>query len=46
MVEQKMREFDDFLASKNMEIFAREKSTLIGEAGNQEWIYMVKKLNK
>lgn len=43
IVEQKMREFDNFLASKNIEILVREKSTLVGEAGNQEWVYMVKK---
>lgn len=45
IVNQKMRGFEDFLASKNMDILAREKSTLIGEAGNQEWVYMVKKRN-
>lgn len=43
IVEQKMREFEKILTSKNIKILTKEKSILIGEAGNQEWIYMIQK---
>ncbi|NRH20652.1 TlyA family RNA methyltransferase [Candidatus Gracilibacteria bacterium] len=43
IVEQKMIEFETILSLKNIQIVAKEKSTLIGEAGNQEWIYMIQK---
>lgn len=43
IVEQKMKSFEDFLISMQTEILACEKSTLMGEAGNQEWIYMIQK---
>ena len=42
IVEMKMREFEDLLKLKHMSILKKEKSSLIGEAGNQEWIYMLK----
>jgi predicted rRNA methylase YqxC with S4 and FtsJ domains len=38
-----MKSFEDFLISMQTEILACEKSTLMGEAGNQEWIYMIQK---
>ncbi len=41
IVEIKMREFEEMLKLKNMSILKKEKSSLIGEAGNQEWIYML-----
>ncbi len=43
IVGQKMDAFEKLLVSKNITILIREKSTLTGEAGNQEWIYMVQK---
>lgn len=43
IVEQKMKEFENLLISKNTQILTKEKSTLMGEAGNQEWIYMIQK---
>jgi 23S rRNA (cytidine1920-2'-O)/16S rRNA (cytidine1409-2'-O)-methyltransferase len=43
IVEQKMDAFEKLLISKNITILVREKSTLTGEAGNQEWIYMIQK---
>lgn len=42
-VERKMEEFEVILSLKHIQILAKEKSTLIGEAGNQEWIYMIQK---
>lgn len=41
IVEMKMREFEKLLDCKNTQILKKEKSSLIGEAGNQEWIYML-----
>jgi 23S rRNA (cytidine1920-2'-O)/16S rRNA (cytidine1409-2'-O)-methyltransferase len=41
IVEMKMREFEKLLDCKNIRILKKEKSSLIGEAGNQEWIYML-----
>lgn len=43
IVETKMKEFEELLALRNMEIIKKEKSSLIGEAGNQEWIYLLQK---
>jgi 23S rRNA (cytidine1920-2'-O)/16S rRNA (cytidine1409-2'-O)-methyltransferase len=43
IVEEKMRKFEEMLSSKSIVILNKEKSTLIGESGNQEWIYMIKK---
>lgn len=43
IVEEKMKEFEKMLSSKNILIRNREKSTLMGEAGNQEWIYQIQK---
>ncbi len=38
-----MKEFENLLVTKNMHILKKEKASLIGEAGNQEWIYMIQK---
>jgi 23S rRNA (cytidine1920-2'-O)/16S rRNA (cytidine1409-2'-O)-methyltransferase len=43
IVEKKLTEFEQFLTEQNCQIIARGKSTLIGEAGNQEWVYWIKK---
>lgn len=37
------KKFEKFLEKNNIAIIATEKSTLIGEAGNQEYVYYVKK---
>lgn len=42
-VDQKMEEFEEMLHLKNTTIHLRQKSTLIGEAWNQEWIYLIQK---
>jgi len=42
IIASKMQEFEDILMLKNMDILAKEQSTLKGEAGNQEWIYIIK----
>jgi 23S rRNA (cytidine1920-2'-O)/16S rRNA (cytidine1409-2'-O)-methyltransferase len=41
IVEERMKEFEVLLDSRYMNIIKKEKSSLIGEAGNQEWIYML-----
>lgn len=43
MVDKKMAEFESLLVSKNCTIFTRKPSSLMGEAGNQEWIYLIEK---
>ena len=43
VVEAKMIEFEELLVLRNIVIIKKEKSSLIGEAGNQEWIYMLQK---
>ncbi len=43
IVEFKMKEFENLLSLKNMRVLKKQKSSLIGEAGNQEWIYMLQK---
>ncbi len=43
VVESKMIEFEELLVLRNIVIIKKEKSSLIGEAGNQEWIYMLQK---
>lgn len=43
IVDEKMKEFEDLLGLKNMVTIKKEKSSLIGEAGNQEWIYMLQR---
>lgn len=43
IVEMKMGEFEELLVSRDIQILKKEKSSLIGEAGNQEWIYMIQK---
>ncbi len=43
IVDEKMKEFEVMLHSKNCTILEKGKSSLMGEAGNQEWIYMIQK---
>lgn len=43
IVEEKMREFESHIIQKNLNILEVKKSSLMGEAGNQEWIYLVQK---
>ena len=43
IVDEKMKEFEIILHAKNCSILEKEKSSLMGEAGNQEWIYMIQK---
>lgn len=43
IVDEKMKEFERILHTKNCSILEKEKSSLMGEAGNQEWIYMIQK---
>ncbi len=43
IVEEKMKQFEILLINKHIQIVAKEKSTLMWEAGNQEWIYMIQK---
>ncbi|MBP9780181.1 TlyA family RNA methyltransferase [Candidatus Gracilibacteria bacterium] len=43
IVDEKMKEFEVMLHSKNCSILEKVKSSLMGEAGNQEWIYMIQK---
>lgn len=43
VVASKMKEFEDLLTHRDMNILKKEKSSLIGESGNQEWIYMIEK---
>lgn len=41
----KMTEFENVLNEKNMRIIKKIASSLKGEAGNQEWIYYIKKMD-
>lgn len=43
IIDQKMKEFEVMLHSKNCSILQKQKSSLMGEAWNQEWIYMIQK---
>jgi predicted rRNA methylase YqxC with S4 and FtsJ domains len=43
IVDEKMKEFENTLREKQIYILKKEKSSLIGESGNQEWIYMIQK---
>lgn len=43
IIEKKLTEFGKFLTEQDCYIIAKEKSTLIGEAGNQEWVFWIKK---
>ena len=43
IVLRKQKEWEDFVIANNCEILQKEKSTVIGEAGNQEWLYLIKK---
>ena len=42
---QRQKEWENFVLSSNCEILQKEKSTVIGEAGNQEWLYFLKKIH-
>ncbi len=41
--EQMGKLFETLLIDKDIQILIQQKSTLMGEAGNQEWIYMIQK---
>lgn len=41
-----MGNFENFLHENNFEILQKEKSVLIGEAGNQEWVYALQNIQK
>jgi 23S rRNA (cytidine1920-2'-O)/16S rRNA (cytidine1409-2'-O)-methyltransferase len=43
IVAEKMSKFEQFLKEQDCQVIQKEKSTLIGEAGNQEWIYWIKR---
>ena len=43
IVTKRQKEWEDFLKSHNCEILQKEKSTVIGEAGNEEWMYSLRK---
>lgn len=43
-VSRAMQVFEEYIKDKNCVILAKEKSCLIGEAGNQEWVYWIKKI--
>lgn len=43
IVSKKMKSWEDFVLSHDCSIISKEKSSLIGEAGNQEWIYWIRK---
>lgn len=43
IIEKKQKEWEEFIKSNNCEILQKEKSTVIGEAGNVEWMYWIKK---
>ena len=43
IIEASLREFISFLASSDYIVIYEEKSTVIGEAGNQEWMMWMKK---
>jgi len=38
-----MQLFEKYINEKNSIILAKEKSSLMGEAGNQEWLYWIRK---
>jgi predicted rRNA methylase YqxC with S4 and FtsJ domains len=44
IVTKRQKEWEDFLRSHNCEILQKEKSTVIGEAGNEEWMYFIRKI--
>lgn len=43
IVIKKMQEWEEFLVYNNCKISQKEKSTVIGEAGNEEWLYLIEK---
>jgi 23S rRNA (cytidine1920-2'-O)/16S rRNA (cytidine1409-2'-O)-methyltransferase len=42
-VSRAMETFEERIKERNCTILAKEKSCLIGEAGNQEWVYWIRK---
>jgi 23S rRNA (cytidine1920-2'-O)/16S rRNA (cytidine1409-2'-O)-methyltransferase len=38
--------WEEFVKNSNCEILHQEKSTVVGEAGNQEWLYLIRKYKK
>lgn len=45
LVIEKMKDWEEFVKSNNCEVLQKNKSSVIGEAGNEEWLYYVKKLS-
>ncbi|GAB0175135.1 MAG: TlyA family rRNA (cytidine-2'-O)-methyltransferase [Candidatus Altimarinota bacterium] len=45
-VKKKQLEWEFFLCENNCKILQKEKSTVLGEAGNVEWLYLIKKMEK
>ncbi len=43
IIDRYLLQWEQFLNENNCEILQKEKSSLIGEAGNQEWIYFLEK---
>ncbi len=43
VVENAMKKWEIFLESSSCEVLQKEKSSVIGEAGNEEWLYWIKK---
>ena len=43
IIEKAMKIWEDSLVSYNCEILQKEKSSVIGEMGNEEWLYLIKK---
>jgi 23S rRNA (cytidine1920-2'-O)/16S rRNA (cytidine1409-2'-O)-methyltransferase len=41
---QALQEFEKLIKEKHCKLLAKEKSCLIGEAGNQEWVYWIRKI--
>lgn len=44
VVLQKQNEWESFMKENNCKILHKEKSSLIGEAWNQEWVYLIRKI--
>lgn len=46
IVHAKMTEFENIVHAKSLSIVTKTASSLKGEAGNQEWIYYIKKMDR
>lgn len=43
IIAKRQQEWEDFIVAKNCKIFYKSLSTVVGEAGNQEWMYWIRK---